>query len=64
VVLTPIVRRLPAAVNTRLAITGRQLLYLPVEPPGTGYRLDLGSGRATSFPVFVPPGYSAVAVAW
>jgi hypothetical protein len=47
-----------------LTITGKQLLYLPVEPPDTGYRLDLGSGRATSFPVFVPPGYSAVAVAW
>jgi hypothetical protein len=47
-----------------LTITGKQLLYLPVEPPDTGYRLDLGSGRATSFPVFVPPGYSAFAVAW
>jgi hypothetical protein len=47
-----------------LTITGNQLLYLPVEPPDTGYGLDLGSGRATSFPVFVPPGYSAFAVAW
>jgi hypothetical protein len=45
-------------------ITGNQLEYLPFEPPDTGYRVDLGSGRATSFPVFAPPGYSAIAVGW
>jgi hypothetical protein len=47
-----------------LTITGNQLLYLPFVLADTGYRVDLGSGRSTSFPVFTPPGYDISTVAW
>lgn len=47
-----------------LAIAGNQLLSLPLLPANTGYRVDLGSGRGTSFPVFAPPDYVASSVAW
>jgi hypothetical protein len=46
------------------SVTGNQLLFVPYYPPDTGYRLDLRSGRATSFPLFVPPDYGIFAVAW
>lgn len=47
-----------------LAIAGNQFLSLPFLPANTGYRVDLGSGRGTSFPVFAPSGYVASSVAW